>query len=122
LREAAVRVLRDSKIDERAKWRRGIAGSKQRRCAVDHVAGPDKVIAALIVVTFGLSPGNGERCNEGACERLVLVRQQETVAAVIEVALIKGCALKRPQMDGGLVPLLLIFRQVFVEGNSERLQ
>ena len=122
LREAAVGILRDGEIDERAKRCRGIAGSQQRRCAVDHVAGPHQVIAALIVVAFGLPPRNGERCNERARERFVLVRQQQTVAAVIEIALIERCAFKRPQMRGSLIPLLLVFRQVLVKRDPERLQ
>ena len=43
------------------------------------------------------------------------MREQEAVAAVIQVALVKGCALERLPTRGGLIPLLLVRCQVLVE-------
>ena len=83
-------MLRDGEVDKRAERSRRIAGSKQRRCAVDHVARPHKMISALIVIAFGFSPGNGERRDEGAGKGLVFMREQQAVAAVIQIAFVEG--------------------------------
>src|SRR5579862_2215299 len=77
LREPAVVILRDGQVDQRPERSRRVAASKQSRCTVDHVAGPHKMIAALIAVAFGLSPRNGERRDEGAGQRTCLHAQAE---------------------------------------------
>jgi hypothetical protein len=41
---------------------------------------------------------------------------------VVEIAVVKGGAFEWPQVRGRLIPLLLVFRQVLVEGRSKRLQ
>ena len=59
-----------------------VAGGQKGRRAVDHVPRPNQVIAALILVTFGFSPRNGERRNQSAGVRFVLVREQQTKTAL----------------------------------------
>jgi len=120
--KSTVWMLRYSKIDQRAERRGCIAGGQQRRRTIDHVARPDQMITTLVVIAFRLSPWNSERGNECTCKRLVLVRKQETIAAVIQVALVKGDFGQGPQMVGCLIPLILVFHQMLVEGRSKRLQ
>ena len=60
LGKASVLLLRDCQINERAQRRNTITGSEHGRSAVDHIAGPDQVISAVVLVTLCFSPGNRE--------------------------------------------------------------
>ena len=122
LREAAICALGDGQIDERAERGGRITRSEQSGCAIDHVASPDEVVTALIVVTLGLPPWNRERRDEGAGEGFVLVCKQKTVAAAVEIPLVERCTLEWPQVRSCLIPLHLVSRQVLVERRSKRLE
>ena len=85
LGEAPVRVLADGQVDAGAERRFLVSGRQEARGGTDEVAGPDEVISPAVVVALRFAPGNGQRSDEGAGIRLVLVCQQQAVAAPIEI-------------------------------------
>ena len=53
------------------------AGSQQAACRLHHVARPDEMVAALIIVTLAESPRNGEAGDDTAGRCLGFVRAQD---------------------------------------------
>src|SRR5215472_5055877 len=79
--EAAVLSLSDGEVNHGAQRSGGVAGGHERAGALHHVARPDQVVAAQLVVALVLTPGNAEAGDHRARIELVLVRQQEVDTA-----------------------------------------
>ncbi len=90
LGEAAVGALGAGEVDEGAEGGIGAAAGEEGGGGLDHVAGPDEVIAAEVVVAFGGSPGDGGGGDEGSGVGLVLVGEDDVVADAHEAAAIGG--------------------------------
>ena len=81
------------------------------------------MIAAQVVVSFGLAPRNTHRGDQGAFENLVFVREQNTSAQAIKAAFVAGVLVEfMIGIDDGSFPLLDIVVPVFVEWRSQRLK
>src|SRR5580658_2556097 len=105
LREAAVRVLRAGEVDESAESCLGAAAGEQSGRGLDHVARPDEMIAAEIVVGLGGSPGDGGGGDEGAGVGLVLVGEDDVVRDAHKTAAVSRCR-DETLGRGGAMPLL----------------
>ena len=120
LREAAVWVLRAGQVDERAESRFRAAAGEQSGRGLDHVARPDEMIAAEVVVGLGGAPGDGCGGDEGAGVDLVFMREDDVVRDAHKAAAVGrggGEALGR----GGAVPLLDEALAVNLVGRGEAL-
>ena len=90
--------------------------------AVDHVARPNQVVAALVFVADRFSPGNGERGDKGAGIRLVFVSAQQIKAGAIQVASIARDLLQRQDVRARSRPLFPVPLAVLGERSAQRLQ
>src|SRR5579872_2764096 len=81
LREAAILLLCDGQIDERAKRRGGITSRKHGGGAVDQVACPNQVVSAVLLVAFGFSPRDRERGDERPRKGFVFVSAEQAETA-----------------------------------------
>ena len=114
LRKAAIRLLRAGQVHQGPAGRIYATAGQQRGGALHHVAGPDKVVPAHIIVAFVLAPGNGGGGDEGAGIVLVLVGQNNVLTHLQQPAGIHGGALQGFRR-GGPMPLLVEALQVLVE-------
>src|SRR5208282_4822213 len=121
LRKAAVRTLRAREVDEGAQGGGVVAGGGQAGDAVDHVAGPDEMITAEVVVALGLAPGDAERSDQRAGIGFVLVGEQQLTSAAIERAAVAGKFVERSDVAACALPLLEKAGAMFGERLGERL-
>ena len=112
LRESAVIVLRHGEKDEGAKCRVHVAGGDERQHAAHHVSRPDEMISAGVVVALDFSPRDGERCDQRPRVSLVLVGQQDTAAASVEVAAVVRMRRQLHHAGRCLSPLRLVGREL----------
>ena len=91
------------------------------RHAVDHVAGPDEMVAAQVVVALGLAPGDAHRSDDRTGIGFIFVGEQQLAAAAIKRAGVAGVFLERQEILGGARPLLEEARALHREGLGERL-
>ncbi len=90
LGEAAVGALGAGEVDEGAESGVGAAAGEKGGRGLDHVAGPDEVVAAEVGVALGGSPGDGGGGDEGSGVGLVLVGEEDVVADAHEAAAVGG--------------------------------
>ena len=120
LREAAVGALRTREVDQGAASGFDAAAREQRRRRLHHVARPDEVIAAEVIVGFGVAPGDRRRSDECAGVRLVFMREDDVVRNAHELAAVSRNGGKA---RGGFsaVPLLDEALEVQLIGDGEGL-
>src|ERR1700722_16004487 len=106
LRKAAVRTLRACEINESAQRGGDVSRGGQTAHAVDHVARPDEMIAAEVLVALGLAPRDAERSDERAGIGLVFMGEQQLGSAAIESAVVAGEFIERNDMTARAMPLL----------------
>ena len=90
LGEAAVGPLGAGQVDEGAEGGLGAAAGEESGGGLDHVAGPDEVVAAEVGVALGGAPGDGGRGDEGSGVGLVLVGEEDVVADAHQLAAVGG--------------------------------
>ncbi len=95
---------------------------QQRGGAFHEVPDPHEVVAALVVLAVRLAPGNGKRRDHGARERLVLVRQDQGVAAPVEQPLVAGWLLDRREVRAVSLPRLEVALPLLLERDADLLQ
>ncbi len=122
LGESAVGALPGREVDQGAERPVGRAGGEQRLGRVDHVAGPDEMVAAPRVVAARRTPGDRQRGDERTGEDLVLVRQEDRPARAEQ-----SPPILRDAREGGLVrraagPLFAKATLVDPERGPQRLQ
>ena len=105
LGKAAVGSLRAGEVDECAARCIDAAAGQQGGRGLHHVACPDKVVAAEVVVAFGLSPGDGGGGDKCTGVGLVFMGQQDVVAGLHQQAAVAGFG-RQPIRAGGALPLL----------------
>src|SRR6185436_20452209 len=120
--EPAVGLLRAGEVDEGAERRLRVAACEETDRAVHHVASPDEMVATQVRVAFHLAPRDAERGDHRSRIRLVLVRQEEPVAGMVEPPAVGARARERLQAVAGAPPLLEEALAVLREGEAERLQ
>src|SRR5581483_7669952 len=120
LREAAIGMLGAGEIDERAQRCLRAAAGEQRARGLNHVARPDQVIAAEVVVGLGGPPWDGGGGDEGAGVDLVLMREDDVMRDAHQAAAIGGGG-GEALRAGGAMPLLDEAPAIGVVGRGERL-
>ena len=118
LRKATVGLLRTSQVGERAQGGFSTAAGHQSRRSLHHVARPHQVVAAKVVVTLGIAPGDGGGRDEGAGKGLILVRQDNVVADLQQASVVAGVTRHVPRCCGAM-PLLDEAGEMPLEGQRE---
>src|SRR5580704_9969359 len=120
LGEAAVGTLGAGEVDEGAKGRVGTVAGEEGSGGLNHVAGPDEVVATEVRVAFGGSPGDGGGGDEGSGIGLVLVGEEGVVADAHEGAAVGGSG-DQTLRRGGAAPLNEEASAVNIERGGEAL-
>src|ERR1041384_3585191 len=80
------------------------------------------MIAADVLVPFGVAPGDAKRRDDRTLILLILVRQQQTMAFVIKFPPITCHLSELKNMVAGSIPLLDEPLALLLEGNVQRLE
>ena len=91
LRETAIRPLKRRQPDQGAERRAGLAGGQERGRALHQVSGPDQMIAAQVVVAFGLTPGDAHGGDQRALKDFVFMGQQHATAQPVQCRRHRTC-------------------------------
>src|SRR5690349_21581387 len=71
-------------INECASGRFPVARRQQTHRAAAHIACPNQVVTADVLITFHVAPGNAKRGDDRTLILLVFMRQQETTTRVVK--------------------------------------
>src|SRR5690349_11226280 len=71
-----------------------------------HVARPDEVVSAQVLIPFRFAPGNAQRSDRGAREGFILVGQEQRMASAIQRAAIATLPLQGQHPAADALPLL----------------
>ena len=75
-------------VDQRPQRRAGLSRGEQRRRAVHEIARPDEMITSQILVAFGFTPRNAQRCDKRALKNFIFMRKQHAPAQPVDSAAI----------------------------------
>ena len=120
LGESAIRTLGTGQVDQCAAGGVRASAGEQRGGGLHHVARPDQVITAEVVVALGRSPGNRSGGDECTGVGLVLVGQDDIVADAHQAAAVGRCLGQRLGRVGA-EPLLDEALRVQPVGRRKRL-
>src|SRR5262249_51649035 len=121
LGEPAVRALRAGEVDQGPQRELGVAGREQPGRGVHHVARPDEVVPTAILVALRLAPRNAARGDRRTRIGLVLVREQQPMARLMEAPAVATRSREGCDPMAGAAPLLDETFAVLRVGEAQRL-